>query len=112
MAALADAGLHQPVGLRAIGLERAGGVHHHVRPGLLKLCVQVAVAVERRRLQRGLGGQGAAERLGPGAGAAGDDEGQRRLVGQQLRQPPAEGPVTADDQHPRPRAAHPRNLSA
>jgi hypothetical protein len=95
---------HDPIGIGAIGLERSGGVDHDIRRDLAQLSLNLPVAVERRGHRGGRGcrcrggSDGRTKGFRLGTRAAGDDQRQPVLVGQQLRQPPTEGAVASEDQ--------------
>ena len=92
-----ERGAHHAIGIGAVELERAGGIDHDVRRELAQLPLDVAVAIEGRRHRRGW--QIGAEALCFCMRAAGDDQRQPILVGEQLRQPSAEGAVAPEDQN-------------
>jgi hypothetical protein len=98
MNAKRDRGFHHAVGIDAIALERPAGVDDEIRLDRLQLRLDLALAIEHRRDRaRGAAKRGA-ERFGLGARTTRDEECQPRLIGEELRQPAAEGAVTAEDE--------------
>ena len=97
--------------LWAIILERTAGIDHKCRAEPPQLRQHIAVAVETRGNHPGLPLNASAKRLRLGQRTPGNDNIQRRLIGQQPRQPPAKRAIAADDDNFQPRLAHARNRS-
>lgn len=82
----------------AIHLERTGGVDDQVRLERGKLRLHVAIPIEGKRDEIGAAGDARAEPRGTRVRAAGDEEGQARLVREQADEASAEGPIAAEDE--------------
>jgi hypothetical protein len=105
-----EAGAHQTIGIAGVALKRPGRIDHEVGLGGRQRRLDVAVALEGERLEPRGCGEPRAEGRGLVAGAAGNDQREPRLVGEQLRQPAAERAVAAEDEDAH--RTHPRNRSA
>ena len=88
---------HHPIGIVAVSLERTGDIHDRIGRNRFELALDIAIAVECRRHQRRRRLQ-ARTKARLRARAPGDDQRQPRVVGQQLRQPAAEGAVAAENE--------------
>ena len=93
-----ERGSHDAIGIGTVGLERPARVDDHVGRELAQLPLDVAVAVEHRGHGRCRGSKACAKSLRFRERTTRDDQRQTRLIGQELRQPPAEGAVASEDQ--------------